>query len=58
MGNVTKVAENGFKWIGNTSQFNEDSIKRYNEDSNDDYFLEVVKNYTTFMMIYPFYPKE
>ena len=30
----------GFKWVGNTSQFNNDFIKNYNEHSNRGYFLE------------------
>ena len=32
---------NGFKWVENTSQFNEDFMKSYNEDSNEGYFIEV-----------------
>ena len=30
-----------FEWIGDTSQFNEDFIKNYNEESSEGYFLEV-----------------
>ena len=29
-----------FEWIGDTSQFNEDFIKNYNEESSEGYFLE------------------
>ena len=36
-----KLPVNSFKWIKNTSQFIEDFIKRYNEESNEEYFLEV-----------------
>ena len=32
---------NNFEWIEETSQFNEDIIKNYNEDSDEVYFLEV-----------------
>ena len=32
---------NNFKWIKDTSQFNEDFIKNYNEESSEGYFLEV-----------------
>ena len=32
---------NKFKWIENTSQFDEDLIKNYNEESDEGYFLEV-----------------
>ena len=31
---------NKFEWIENTSQFNEDFIKNYTEDSDEGYFLE------------------
>ena len=32
---------NNFEWIKDTSQFNEDFIKYYNEESNEGYFLKV-----------------
>ena len=32
---------NNFEWIEEISQFNEDIIKNYNEDSDEVYFLEV-----------------
>ena len=45
-----------------TSQFNEDFIKNYNEESNEGYFLEVdvqyFEYYITFTMIHHFYLKE
>ena len=35
---------NNFEWIKNTSRFNEDFIKNYNEESDKGYFLEVDLN--------------
>ena len=32
---------NNFEWIKDTSKFNEYSIKNYNEESGEGYFLEV-----------------
>ena len=34
-----------FVWIKDTSQFNEDFIKNYNEESDEGYFLEVDAQY-------------
>ena len=36
-----KLPVNNFEWIGNTSQFNEDFIKNYNEESDEGHFFEV-----------------
>ena len=36
-----KLPVNNFEWIKDTSQFNEDFIKIYNEESDEGYFLEV-----------------
>ena len=36
-----KLPINNFEWIEDTSQFNEDFIKEYNEESDEGYFLEV-----------------
>ena len=36
---------NNFEWIEDTSQFNEDFIKSYSEESNEGYFLEVNVDY-------------
>ena len=36
-----KLPVNNFEWIEDTSQFNEDFIKNYNEESDEGYFLEV-----------------
>ena len=35
-----KLPVNNFEWIKDTSQFNEDFIKNYNEESDEGYFLE------------------
>ena len=37
-----KLPVNGFKWVEKSilSEFNEDFIKKYDEDSNTGYFLE------------------
>ena len=44
---------NNFEWIEETSQFNEDFIKNYNEESDERYCLEVdvqyPKNYMNFI---------
>ena len=46
MGDVSKLPVNGFKWVENLLEFNEDFIKKYDEDSNTGYFLEVDVEYT------------
>ena len=40
-----KLPVNKFEWIEVTSQFNEDFIKNYNEESDEGYFLEVPSQY-------------
>ena len=40
-----KLPVNNFEWIEKTSQFNEDSIKNYNEESDKGHFLEVDVHY-------------
>ena len=35
----------GFRWVEETSQFNDNFIKRYNEDTNTGYLLEVDVQY-------------
>ena len=40
-----KLLVNKFEWIEYTSQFNEDFIKNYNEESDEGYFLEVEVQY-------------
>ena len=53
-----KLTVNGFMWVEETSQFNEDFIKSNNEESDEGYFLEVYVQYPeklhAFTMIYPF----
>ena len=41
MANIIKASSNNFERIEETSQFNEDFIKNYNEESAEGYFLEV-----------------
>ena len=41
-----KLPVNNFEWIEDTSQFNEDFIKNYNEKSDTGYFIEVGIKYT------------
>ena len=36
-----KLSVNSFKWVENLSKFNEDFVKKYDENSNTVYFLEV-----------------
>ena len=36
-----KLPVNNFEWIEETTQFNEDFIKSYNEESDEGYFVEV-----------------
>ena len=36
-----KLPVNNFEWIEETTQFNEDFIKSYNEESDEAYFVEV-----------------
>ena len=36
-----KLPANNFEWIEDTSQFTEDFIKKYDEESHKGYFLEV-----------------
>ena len=36
-----KLPVNGFEWFEDISQFNEDFIKSYNDESDQGYFLEV-----------------
>ena len=43
---LQKLPVNKFEWIEDTSQFNEDFIKNYNEESDEGYFLEVGVQYS------------
>ena len=40
-----KLQVNNFEWIKGTSQFDENFIKNYNEESDPGYFLEVDAQY-------------
>ena len=40
-----KLPVTKFEWIEDTSQFNEDFIKRYHQESDNGYFLEVYVQY-------------
>ena len=40
-----KLPVNGFKWVKNSSKFNEDFIKEYDKNSDEGYFLEVDAEY-------------
>ena len=42
---LQKLPLDNFEWIKDTSQFNEDFIKNYNEESNEGYFFEVDVQY-------------
>ena len=54
-----KLPVNKFEWIEETSQFNEDFIKNYNEESDEGYFLEVDVWYTEKLHNdLPFLPKK
>ena len=47
MGNVKKIACKGFKWINDVSEIDEKFIKKYDEDSDKGYILEVDVKYPT-----------
>ena len=40
-----KLPINKFKWIKDTSQFNEDFVKKYNEEGDVGYFFKVDVQY-------------
>ena len=55
-----KLPLNYFKWVKDTSEFNEDFIKSCDDENDEGYFLEVdvLKIYITFTMINHFNLKE
>ena len=59
---LQKLPVNNFEWIKDTSQFNEDFIKNYHEESDEGYFLEVdvqyLKKLHKLHNDLPFYQKE
>ena len=58
---LQKLPANKFEWIEDTSQFNEDFIQKYNEESDEGYFLEVdvqhSKNLHKLLNDLPFLPE-
>ena len=44
-GMLQKLLVNNFEWIKDTSQFNKDFIKNYNEESEEGYFFEIHVRY-------------
>ena len=40
-----KLSVNGFKWVENTSQFSQDFIENYHEDSNEGCSFEIHVQY-------------
>ena len=56
---LQKLPVNNFEWTEDTSEFNEDFIKHYNEESGAGSFLEVdtqyLKYYMNFKMFYHFH---
>ena len=44
MGTVEKASSNNFVRIKDASQFNEDSIENYNEESDKGFFLKLKLN--------------
>ena len=40
-----KLPVNNFEWIEDNSQFNEDFIKSYNKESDEEFFPEIVVQY-------------
>ena len=42
---LQKLPLSTFEWINDTSQFNEDFIKNYNEENDEGHFLEVDVQY-------------
>ena len=57
-----KLPINNFAWTKYTSQFNEDFIKNYNEESDEGYFLEVdiqyLKNFNELYNDLPFFARK
>ena len=57
-----KLLVSNVEWIKDTSRFNEDFIKNYNDESDKRYFLEFYvqhnEKFMKFIMIYHFNPKE
>ena len=43
---LQKLPVNKFEWIEDTSQFNENFLQKYSEESDEGYFLEVDVQYS------------
>ena len=56
-----KLSINGFKWVEDLSEFNENFIKNYDENSDIGFFLEVdveyPKNLFNLQNVLPFLPE-
>ena len=59
---LQKLLLNNFKSTEETSQFNDNFIKNYNEESDEGYYLDIDVQYSEknmkFIMTYNFSPKE
>ena len=57
-----KPPVNSFEWIEDTSQFNEDYIKKYNEEIDKGIFFKlmfnILKSYMNVIMINHFYLRD
>ena len=62
MGNVTEASSRWFEWVEDTSQFNEDFIKIYNENSSITYFnkadVQYPKKLHKLQNNLPFFPEK
>ena len=55
---LQKLPVNNFEWIEDNSQFNEDFIKSYNKESDEEFFPEIVVQYPQKVHKYHFHVKE
>ena len=60
---LQKLPVNNFRRIKDSSQFHDDFLKNYNEESDTGYFFlklmpNILKNYMNFIMAYYLYLKE
>ena len=42
---MSQKSVDGFEWVKKTSQFNEDFVKNYNKDIDEEHFLELDVQY-------------
>ena len=52
---MLKLPVNKYKWIKNASQFNQDIVKNYRKESDEEGFLEHSEKITSFIIIYQFH---